>query len=115
MYYPFNNYHCDILLRKICKEHNMHLFSGGSDYHEDNQLLSDDLHLEFEPITESKTKAFIDYISELDYARKKGTLISNNYKHLKDFKLKNTIEKYKKQFCLIEDLDYKNFNLCELE
>ena len=115
MYYPFNNYHSDILLRKICKDYDVTLFSGGSDYHDDNQVYNDDLHIKYEPITEDKTKAFIEYMSDVDYARKKGTLITKNYKHLKDFKINNTIEKYKKQFCKIENLEYNSFDVLELE
>jgi len=115
MYYPFNNYHCDLFLRSICKDHNIKIFSGGSDYHTDTQEFNDELHIPFEPVTINKTRAFIDYMTEIEHARKKGTLILNNYKNLNSFKIQNTIEKYKKKFCSIENISPSSLDILEME
>ncbi len=105
MYYPQSTRSCDTYLRKVSKENHISLFSGGSDFHHDdshNNIHNNDV---FERITTDKVQAFIDYLYELNIARKKGILVYKNYKNLKSFDPDQILEKYRLKFCNCEQID----------
>lgn len=105
LYYPQHTKTCDMYLRKVSKENNIHLHSAGSDYHDDNHNYEHDgFSIPYEPVTLDKVKALIDYLNEMKVARDEGTLILKNYKNLKDFNVEETLEKYRRRFCALEGI-----------
>lgn len=104
LYYPQHTKSCDVFLRKVCKDNNITLFSGGTDYHQDFTDYDSKTHVSYEPISSNKVAAFIDYMNDLNYAHQKGTLITKNYKNLKDFNIEETLNKYRRLFCICEHI-----------
>jgi len=113
IYYPQNVQSCDTMIRNLCKDNKINIFTGGSDFHGEALKTFSEIYIPYKPIEISKIQSFLEYMNKIEHSRAKGTLIIKNYTQLKDVDTDKILKKYKHEFLQIQNLNVdftENFN-----